>query len=124
MVALGLFSGIAFSASYQLVARFANKNVIALGLGCSASGPLVLLLQLALNMGPTPTRRQQVRCGTVGGGRRSRGWARCCRWLPECVPACLPFCGALGWVACRAPSLRAGPSLKFDRRSFFSRSSG
>ena len=34
MVALGLFSGIAFSASYQLVARFANKNVIALGLGC------------------------------------------------------------------------------------------
>lgn len=60
VVALGLFSGIAFSASYQLVARFANKNVIALGLGCSASGPLVLLLQLALNMGPTPTRRQQI----------------------------------------------------------------
>lgn len=28
VVALGLFSGIAFSAAYQLVARFANKNVI------------------------------------------------------------------------------------------------
>jgi hypothetical protein len=60
VVAFGLFGGIAFSASYQLVARFANKNVIALGLGCSASGPLVLLLQLALEMGPSPTRRQQV----------------------------------------------------------------
>lgn len=60
VVALGLFSGIAFSASYQLVARFANKNVIALGLGCSASGPLVLAMQLALHMGATPTRQQQV----------------------------------------------------------------
>ncbi|KAI7843994.1 hypothetical protein COHA_002532 [Chlorella ohadii] len=73
-IALGLFSGIAFSASYQLaslfetscsqqccsVARFANKNVIALGLGCSASGPLVLALQLALQIGPEPTRRQQI----------------------------------------------------------------
>eukprot|EP00887_Chlorella_sp_A99_P002817 scaffold6.g2817.t1 len=57
-VALGLFGGVAFSASYQLVARFANKNVIALGLGCSASGPLVLALQVALGMGPTPTRAQ------------------------------------------------------------------
>lgn len=43
--------------------RFANKNVIALGLGCSASGPLVLALQIGLRMGPTPTRHQQVRCG-------------------------------------------------------------
>lgn len=54
------------------VARFANKNVIALGLGCSASGPLVLALQLALRMGPEPTRRQQVRwdglrCGVKRG---------------------------------------------------------
>lgn len=43
------------------MARFANKNVIALGLGCSASGPLVLALQLALLIGPEPTQRQQVR---------------------------------------------------------------
>jgi hypothetical protein len=42
------------------VARFANKNVIALGLGCSASGPLVLALQLALRVGSEPTRRQQI----------------------------------------------------------------
>ena len=54
MVALGLFSGIAFSASYQLVSRFANKNVIALGLGCSASGPLVLALQILCGVGETP----------------------------------------------------------------------
>ncbi|KAL4457583.1 hypothetical protein ABPG75_012448 [Micractinium tetrahymenae] len=60
VVALGLFSGIAFSAAYQLVARFANKNVIALGLGCSASGPLVLAMQLALEMGPIPSKHQQV----------------------------------------------------------------
>lgn len=90
-VALGLFSCIAFSASYQLVARFANENVIgaealqgdrcsfmkegfsgqkfscppspppqALGLGCSASGPLVLALQLAFGMGPHPSHAQLV----------------------------------------------------------------
>ena len=50
----------AFSASYQLVARFANKNVIALGLGCSASGPVVLVLQVALGMGPQPTHTEEV----------------------------------------------------------------
>lgn len=61
VVALGLFSSIAFSASYQLVARFANKNTIALGLGCSASGPLVLMLQLMLGIsGSGPTHRQEV----------------------------------------------------------------
>lgn len=32
--ALGVAHSISFSASYQLVARFANKNTIALGLGC------------------------------------------------------------------------------------------
>lgn len=34
IAALGVAHGISFSASYQLVARFANKNTIALGLGC------------------------------------------------------------------------------------------
>lgn len=58
---LGALSSIAFSASYQLVARFANKNVIALGLGCSASGPLVLAMQILLGMkGTSPTLRQHV----------------------------------------------------------------
>jgi hypothetical protein len=65
VIAFGLFGGIAFSAAYQLVARFANKNVIALGLGCSASGPLVLLLELALEMGPNPTHTQLV--SSAGG---------------------------------------------------------
>lgn len=61
VVALGLFSSIAFSASYQLVARFANKNTIALGLGCSASGPLVLMLQLILGIsGSGPTHHQEL----------------------------------------------------------------
>ena len=61
VVALGLFSSIAFSASYQMVARFANKNTIALGLGCSASGPLILVLQIALHINASPTFEQQ-RC--------------------------------------------------------------
>ncbi|KAL4536025.1 hypothetical protein Ndes2526A_g05574 [Nannochloris sp. 'desiccata'] len=60
VVALGLFSSIAFSASYQMVARFANKNTIALGLGCSASGPLILILQIALGLESIPTFEQQV----------------------------------------------------------------
>ncbi len=48
---LGLFSGTAFSASYQLVSRFANKNVISLGLGFVGGGLVTLLLQLALRIG-------------------------------------------------------------------------
>ena len=66
VIALGVFGGIAFSAAYQLVSRFANKNVIALGLGCSAGGPVVLLVEVLLGMGPSPTQRQQVRaCGLM-----------------------------------------------------------
>ena len=43
-----------------MVARFANKNTIALGLGCSASGPLILILQIALDIKSIPTFEQQV----------------------------------------------------------------
>jgi hypothetical protein len=46
--------------SGRLVSRFANKNTIALGIGCSASGPLVLALQLALRVGEHPSRRQHL----------------------------------------------------------------
>ena len=60
VVALGLFSSIAFSASYQMVARFANKNTIALGLGYSASGPIILAVQIALGLKSIPTFEQQV----------------------------------------------------------------
>lgn len=66
-VGMGLFSGLAFSASYQLVSRFANKNVIALGLGCSASAPLVLLLEIGFGIGTHATRSEQVLLyGSVG----------------------------------------------------------
>lgn len=50
-VALGLFNGVAFSASYQLVSRFANKNVISLGLGFVGGGIVTLALQLVLGVG-------------------------------------------------------------------------
>ena len=60
IVALGLVSAVAFSASYQLVARFANKNVVSLGLGCVGSGLLVLLLETAVRMRSSPTRAQLV----------------------------------------------------------------
>lgn len=59
-VVLGLVSGIAFSASYQLVARFANKNTISLGLGCVGSGIVTLIFQVVLQMGPNPTRKQEL----------------------------------------------------------------
>uniref|UniRef100_A0A1D2AFS1 Equilibrative nucleoside transporter 4 n=1 Tax=Auxenochlorella protothecoides TaxID=3075 RepID=A0A1D2AFS1_AUXPR len=60
VVALGLFSGLAFSASYQLVSRFANKNVIALGMGCTAAGPLVLALELCAGIGPHASHADMV----------------------------------------------------------------
>jgi hypothetical protein len=74
--ALGACSGLAFSASYQLVSRFANKSTLALGLGCVASGPLVLALELGLGFpaaGAAPARRQAVAlfwalAGVVGAG--------------------------------------------------------
>lgn len=46
--------------SYQLVARFANKSVISLGLGCVGSGLVVLLLETALGIGATPTQTQLI----------------------------------------------------------------
>lgn len=60
IVALGLVSAIAFSSSYQLVARFANKSVIALGLGCVGSGIVVLFLELAMRMKTRPTTAQLI----------------------------------------------------------------
>ncbi|KAL3137216.1 hypothetical protein ABBQ32_006768 [Trebouxia sp. C0010 RCD-2024] len=56
VIVLGLMHGIAFSASYQMVARFANKNTISLGLGCVGSGLLALALEVVLSVGPKPTR--------------------------------------------------------------------
>lgn len=80
-VVLGLVSGIAFSASYQLVARFANKNTISLGLGCVGSGIVTLAFQLALNMGATPTRKQEIILFelTAGADRSHLSHGRCVR---------------------------------------------
>ena len=60
IVVLGLVSAIAFSASYQLVARFANKSVVSLGLGCVGSGLVVLLLETGVRMRSHPTHAQLV----------------------------------------------------------------
>lgn len=70
MTALGLLSSIAFSASYQLVVHFANKNTISLGLGCAGSGVLVLLLESLLNVGAAPTFRQLVVLFGIGTGKQ------------------------------------------------------
>ncbi|KAK9804063.1 hypothetical protein WJX73_000717 [Symbiochloris irregularis] len=69
VTALGLLSSIAFSASYQMVAHFANKNTIALGLGCAGSGVLVLAIELALGLGgDTPKRWQFIALFELSAG--------------------------------------------------------
>lgn len=60
VILLGMVSGIAFSAAYQLVAKFANKNTISLGLGCVGSGIVVLILETALQMKASPSHIQQI----------------------------------------------------------------
>lgn len=60
--------GIAFSASYQMVARFANKNTISLGLGCVGSGLLALALEVVLEVGPKPTRTSFIILFEVAAG--------------------------------------------------------
>ena len=61
---LGVFVSLSFAASYQLVSRAARKNVVALGMGCSASGPVVLLLELLTapnRHSPHPTPQSQIK---------------------------------------------------------------
>ncbi len=64
--------GIAFSAAYQMVARFANKNTISLGLGCVGSGLLALALELILSVGPKPTRVSFIILFEVAAGATVR----------------------------------------------------
>mmetsp|Transcript_15218 Transcript_15218/g.40145 ORF Transcript_15218/g.40145 Transcript_15218/m.40145 type:complete len:706 (+) Transcript_15218:67-2184(+) len=66
--ALGTVSSIAFSTSYQVVQWFRHADIIALGLGGVTSGPLVLVLQLALGVGPLPERWQWVAMFEVTAG--------------------------------------------------------
>lgn len=65
---LGLAHGISFSASYQLASRYANKNTIALGLGCVGSGALVLILEVALQMGAHPSVEDEYLLYFICGG--------------------------------------------------------
>lgn len=65
---LGLAHGISFSASYQLASRYANKNTIALGLGCVGSGALVLFLEIALQMGAHPSVEDEYLLYFICGG--------------------------------------------------------
>ncbi|KAF8061140.1 hypothetical protein HT031_004601 [Scenedesmus sp. PABB004] len=60
VVGLGSISAVAFSTSYQLVAWFRSADTIALGIGCVASGPLALVIQIALQIGTTPKRWQWI----------------------------------------------------------------
>ena len=57
---MGLVCGIAYSASYQMVSRFAKKNTISLGLGCVGSGIIVLFLEIALQVGIHPSKLQSI----------------------------------------------------------------
>lgn len=57
---LGLVHGVSFSASYQLVSRFAGKNTISLGLGCVGSGGIVLLLELSMGLNASPSHPQNM----------------------------------------------------------------
>jgi len=67
-VALGLVHGISFSASYQLVSRFAGKNTISLGLGCVGSGGIVLAVELALRITASPTQAQTLALYLIRSG--------------------------------------------------------
>ena len=60
IVILGLMCGVSFSASYQLVALAAKKNTISLGLGCVASGLVVLGLETGLGLASMPSMMQRV----------------------------------------------------------------
>eukprot|EP00892_Ulva_mutabilis_P004024 jgi/Ulvmu1/1994/UM012_0156.1 len=57
---IGAAGSLAFGSCSQLVARFPAKSGQALALGIVAAGPLVLILQLLLQLGANPSHAQQV----------------------------------------------------------------
>jgi MFS family permease len=68
VAALGCFSAIAFSTSYQLVSWFRSADTIALGIGCVASGPTALLIQICLQIGPRPKPWQWIAMFEIAAG--------------------------------------------------------
>ncbi|GLC47580.1 hypothetical protein PLESTB_000003400 [Pleodorina starrii] len=72
---LGGLSAVAFSTSYQLVQFFRAADTISLGVGCVGAGPLVLLVQLALGVGPTPAKWQWIAMYEISAGFIAAGLA-------------------------------------------------
>lgn len=95
----------------------------ALGLGCSASGPLVLAMQLALEMGPTPTRRQQVGAARGRDARcmlpRTLAPVQATRRPPGRVPGCPALCSApwFGASQCSGCCMGAGVPRSLAERA-------
>eukprot|EP00798_Chlamydomonas_sp_ICE-L_P016004 gene16004-22142_t len=56
----GTMSAVAFSTAYQLVQYFRRADIIGLGIGGVGCGPLALLLQICLHVGPIPERWQWI----------------------------------------------------------------
>ena len=93
ITALGVLSAVAFSASYQMVARFANKNVVALGLGCAGCGLIVLGLELALGALPMRVRVRNIWLLELTAGAH---WVAC---SAQCSHRLAAVIGALVYVA-------------------------
>ncbi|GIL56538.1 hypothetical protein Vafri_11895 [Volvox africanus] len=70
---LGGVSAVAFSTSYQLVQYFRAADTIGLGVGCVGAGPLVLLVQLALGVGPSPAKWQWIAMYEISAGLIAAG---------------------------------------------------
>ena len=92
-----MLCGVSFSASYQLVAHFANKNTISLGLGCVASGLVVLGLETVLEIGPSPSHMQLTALFEACAGELSSSPREQRRILPA---AALWGCSAAGKCLC------------------------
>ncbi|MEW5319436.1 MAG: hypothetical protein WDW38_010588 [Sanguina aurantia] len=73
VVLLGTLSAVAFSTAYQLVSNFRAADCISLGIGGAGSGPIVLLIQLLLRVGPRPARWQWVAMFEVAAGMAMLG---------------------------------------------------
>ncbi|MEW5307939.1 MAG: hypothetical protein WDW36_010307 [Sanguina aurantia] len=73
VVLLGTLSAVAFSTAYQLVSNFRAADCISLGIGGAGSGPVVLLIQLLLRVGPRPARWQWVAMFEVAAGMAMLG---------------------------------------------------
>ncbi|KAL0033491.1 hypothetical protein WJX77_011956 [Trebouxia sp. C0004] len=71
---LGLCNSVAFSTSYQIVTHFGTSNSVALTTGFVASGPIVVLAEAALRMGPRPSYTQQLLLFQLVAALTVTGW--------------------------------------------------